>query len=235
MMDESIPPVELSHLNYGDEEKNLEDTLNRSSSHNGRRVEAVMVRETLHDGSDKETLARMEEAAKGLLRETAQLEELGKKNSRLVELVDNIQKQIGKAEEEEKLAASSAQEFAAQEVKTRAKLEKLRSCVSDKEGQVEQERNKLEAELVRWKRALGLELTTSKSGIVITLTNLVRDDPERPFRCELVLLEGNFKVERCNPDVGDLDALVDQLNNTNPVDLSGFVVTLRQRFRDLAK
>jgi len=234
-MDESIPPVELSHLNYGDEEKNLEDTLNRSSAHHGRKVEGIMVKETAYEGSEKESLAMMDEAAKELLRETAQLEELGNKNSRLVDLVDKIQKQIVKTEEDEKLAASSAQEFAAQEMKTRAKLEKLRSCVSDKEGQVEQERNKLEAELVRWKKALGLELTTSKSGIVITLTNLVRDDPERAFRCELVLLEGKFKVERCNPDVEDLDALVDQLNNTNPVDLSGFVVSLRQRFRDLAK
>ena len=234
-MDESIPPVELSHLNYGDEEKNLEDTLNRSSAHYGRKVEGIMVKETAYEASDKESLAMMDEAAKGLLRETAQLEELGNKNSRLVDLVDKIQKQIVKTEEDEKLAASSAQEFAAQEMKTRAKLEKLRSCVSDKEGQVEQERYKLEAELVRWKKALGLELTTSKSGIVFTLTNLVRDDPERAFRCELVLLEGKFKVERCNPDVEDLDALVDQFNNTNPMDLSGFVVSLRQRFRDLAK
>ena len=55
-MDESIPPVELSHLNYGDEEKNLEDTLNRSSAHYGRKVEGIMVKETAYEASDKQFL-----------------------------------------------------------------------------------------------------------------------------------------------------------------------------------
>merc|ERR1711962_846528 len=125
-------------------------------------------------------------------------------------------------------AASSAQEFRGKAERKEAEVAKLQRTVVNKEGQVGEERAKLEAELARWKRTLGLEIVTTKSGITFTFSNIVREDPERKFRCELVLVEGRYGVHHCDPKVNWLEAMVERLNVSN--DLSGFMDTLRKKF-----
>ena len=73
---------------------------------------------------------------------------------------------------------------------------------------MEEERAKLETELARWKRSLGLEIVSTKydhasilssskvrnyyfniivrSGITFIFTNLVREDPEKKFRWKFI-------------------------------------------------
>ena len=72
---------------------------------------------------------------------------------------------------------------------------------------MEEERAKLETELARWKRSLGLEIVSTtydasilssskvlnyslyifvRSGITFIFTNLVREDPEKKFRWKFI-------------------------------------------------
>merc|ERR1712025_372539 len=115
-------------------------------------------------------------------------------------------------------------------VEKELELKELASALSEKSDFDEQKRVKITSELDLWKRVLGLELVNSShGGITFVFTNIDEENPDKQFSCEVGIYNQQFQIAHCLPMVVGLENLVKQLNRTK--DLSGFVVSLRQKFR----
>jgi len=228
---------EMEHISYGEETGNFHEALKGNAANFERKLERVGGRKEVAKGEESwlglEDTNKLEKAVAGLKEGEAEIEGVLKKLERGTEAVAAFKNQVEVMAAEVAEAASSAQEFGGKAERREAEVAKLQRAVVNKEGQVEEERAKLETELARWKRSLGLEIVTTKSGITFTFTNLVREDPAKKFRCELGLEEGRYVVLHCLPQVNGLNVLVDHLNVSK--DLSGFMVTLRKKFAASSK
>jgi len=228
---------EMEHIPYGDETVGFHDALRGNAANFERKLERVGERREVARGEESwqglEITNKLEEAVAGLKEGEAEVEVALKKLERGNEAVAAFKNKVEEMAAEVAEAASSAQEFGGKAERREAEVAKLQRTVVNKEGQVEEERAKLETELARWKRSLGLEIVSTKSGITFIFTNLVREDPEKKFRCELGLEGGRYIVLHCLPQVNGLPMLVDHLNATK--DLSGFMVTLRKKFAVASK
>ena len=79
-----------------------------------------------------------------------------------------------------------------------------------------------------------IKKTTTDTTIMI-FNNIDNRDPDQEFLCEIALEGPNkreYKVLRCEPNVEDIKDLEKKLNESN--DLSGFVVSLRKRFKTIS-
>lgn len=223
---------EMEHIPYGEETLSFHEALKGNAASFDRKLERVGGRREVAASEESwhglEITKKIEEAVAGLKEGGTEVEGMIKKLEMGEAAVAASKNKVERLTAEVAEAASSAQEFAGKAERREAEVAKLQRTVVNRGGQVEEEKAKLETELARWKRCLGLEIVTTKSGMAFTFTNVLRESPGKQFRCELGLKEGRYMLLCCVPQVDDLSVLVDRLNETN--DLSGFIVTLRKRF-----
>merc|ERR1712141_495260 len=89
----------------------------------------------------------------------------------------------------------------------------------------------------RAKDHLGLSIArTATDSNVLIFTNIDMANPTRKFLCEFQLGGINnreYKVMRCEPEIEGIKDMEKKVNETN--DISGFVVTLRKKFKTISK
>lgn len=115
-----------------------------------------------------------------------------------------------------------------------AKIKEMEANLAQEGTDLNAKGDELRASCERYKKFLGLDVSlTDQDTIAFELSRIDIQDPERRFRCELTTSreEGQkaFTVVRCIPELENVSALEDLLNETR--DLSGFVVALRKKFR----
>ena len=88
------------------------------------------------------------------------------------------------------------------------------------------------AQLEKYKSILGLEFVTStRDGVLVVFSNIDKQDPDRKFFFHLAIQkdDNSYTVADCVPPLDDMQNLVKILNMNQ--DLSGFLVTIRLKFR----
>jgi len=121
------------------------------------------------------------------------------------------------------------QQATKQAQETERKLELLKTQLRSKEQISETNREIVNGDLQKIQEVLGLQIVrTTRGGIILSLTNIEKQNPSRKFSCHLGLSKKKYVAIDSDPKLPQLDKLVDTLNQTN--DLSGFVQKIRNVF-----
>jgi len=116
------------------------------------------------------------------------------------------------------------------------KINILEKKHKEKHGNDEVKNAELRSYVDRAKDHLGISLArTSTESYVLIFTNIDMANPTRTFLCEFQLGGINkteYKVMRCEPEIEGIKDMEKKVNETN--DISGFVVTLRKKFKAIS-
>merc|ERR1712223_1094125 len=127
-------------------------------------------------------------------------------------------------------------EIAQKEQDIGLKINILEKKHKEKHGNDEVKNAELRSYVDRAKDHLGISLArTSTESYVLILTNIDMANPTRTFLCEFQLGGINkteYKVMRCEPEIEGIKDMEKKVNETN--DISGFVVTLRKKFKAIS-
>ena len=97
--------------------------------------------------------------------------------------------------------------------------------------------SRLEANLSQFRRALGLEFRKNQvnNAIVFVFTSVDIQDPGREF-CFTLAVESDqqYRVSECKPLVPELQAHIDELNQSQGEELARFVAKMRRAFLNLS-
>ena len=235
--------LELEPLCYDEEFKNFDNTLNQNLTRFNKVTEEVDKFKA--DNYINSNIENLDEALQSLIRCASDKENVSAKLEDEKAHIDDAIKEIGdiltQMDSSNKMLAKENEDV----TKMKRELSQHQTKTTSCRDLIEEKKGKLGVEMEKWKETLGLNLVLSThGGIIFNFTNVMRENPERRFMCEikgnvvfktLLILELLFsvvdkvyRVENCTPRIPDIDAMLEVLNQTN--DLSGFAVTLRRKF-----
>ena len=90
----------------------------------------------------------------------------------------------------------------------------------------------LQNAVTQYQEALGLRFEKESAAIKFIFHCIEKCNPEKEFGFTLSVKDSVYEVKECDPHVGDLPTLVQELNRTN--NLQKFVILLRKRFKSSA-
>jgi len=222
-LDQSLP-----ELDYDSEFLKFEDILRQNNVINGQTFESLLndpASKAQDFKKQKENLRVLEESTK----RAARLEEETKSSTERMKIV---QQNIDKNESEILRFQGEYDSLQCAVLSKESELTELQRRRENEGDVVDRAKEKMLADLDKWKKVLSLELvTTTRRSTVFVFTNLLREDPERKCKCEVGQENSRFKIHGCAPPLSDVQMLEEKLNTT--MDMSGFVFTLRKKFIEL--
>jgi len=221
--------LELPPLDFGEEVSKLVNVTHQNTKV-FLQIAQNIIKSTVEESKESKELGELDNAILSLREAREVIDSLNldmkQKQGKIVALNKDAHEMKNKVS----LAAKSCREHSALAVEKELELKELASALSEKSDIDEQKRVKITSELEKWKRILGLELVNSShGGITFVFTNIDEENPDKQFSCEVGIYNQQFQIAHCIPMVVGLENLGKLLNSTK--DLSGFVVSLRQKFR----
>jgi len=213
-------------LDLDEEMRKFEDCMKKNSEYydkegdnlTGEVDEAQLTYNTVDDAVC--TLVELAKEVQVVVRQGRSLNDEEQGGSRAVE---EARERVEKREKE-------ASEARKKRKKSLAKLEVLQGKLAERGDMAKGKRDELVAEMEKYKTAMGLDIVSSThGGVLLVFTNIDKQEPDRRFTLHLATEAKTYRADECSPHLEDLEKLVNILNKTN--DLSGFLVKLRQKFK----
>lgn len=190
-----------------------------------------------HTRQELEALAAIGRIEKTVFENRKRNVELNKNMDTIkTDLKATIAKEKSTSERLEAIAVET-KSLTAKETARKEKLDIIKKRLELQETNVDAQKDVLESYVKRAQHFLGLNICHSdQKTVIITMNQIDKTDLERDFLCEIQIPDldrEHYSVLRSEPVLEDMKQLEETLNATN--DLSGFVVKLRQMFKQAVK
>ena len=183
--------LELEPLCYDEEFNNFDCTLNQNLTRFNKVTEEVDKFKA--DNYINSNIDNLDEALQSLIRCASDKETVSAKLEEEKAHIDDAIKDIGdiltQIDSSNKMLAKANEEV----TKKNRELSQHQTKTSSSRDLIEEKKGKLGVEMEKWKETLGLNLLLSThGGIIFNFTNVMRENPERRFMCEI---KGNIVIE----------------------------------------
>ena len=176
--------LELEPLCYEEEFKNFDHTLDQNLTRFNKVTEEVDKIED--DDYINSNIENLDEALQSLIRSASNKDKVSAKLEEEKAHIDDAIKEISdiltQRDSSNKMLAKTNEEV----TKKKRELSQHQTKTTSSKDLIEEKKGKLGVEMEKWKATLGLNLVLSThGGIIFNFTNVMRENPERRFMCEI--------------------------------------------------
>ena len=176
--------LEFEPLCYEDEFKNFDRTLDQNLTRFNKVNEEVDKFEA--DNYMNSNIELLDEALQSLIKSASNkdkmLATLEKEKTHIDDAIREIDEILCQRDSNNKMLAKANEEV----LKKSRELSQRQTQTTSSRDLIEEKKGKLGVEMEKWKETLGLNLVLSThGGIIFNFTNVMREDPQRRFMCEI--------------------------------------------------
>ena len=176
--------LEFEPLCYEDEFKNFDRTLDQNLTRFNKVNEEVDKFEA--DNYMNSNIELLDEALQSLLKSASNKDKMSatleKEKTHIDDAIREIDEILSQRDSNNKMLAKANEEV----LKKNRELSQRQTQTTSSRDLIEEKKGKLGVEMEKWKETLGLNLVLSThGGIIFNFTNVMREDPQRRFMCEI--------------------------------------------------
>ena len=176
--------LEFEPLCYEDEFKNFDRTLDQNLTRFNKVNEEVDKFEA--DNYMNSNIELLDEALQSLIKSASSKDKMSatleKEKTHIDDAIREIDEILSQRDSNNKMLAKANEEV----LKKNRELSQRQTQTTSSRDLIEEKKGKLGVEMEKWKETLGLNLVLSThGGIIFNFTNVMREDPQRRFMCEI--------------------------------------------------